>query len=129
MIELEKNIELASNIYWRGIEAKDTNEDVNKLADELIATKVVKYFGAFARDVKGAPVEKLAKAVADSKNARYIYEFAEDVENAPIEVLADGLMKCSESDAKWLRWFAHEFEGAPKEKLMARYKELDVPVQ
>ena len=101
MEELENNIKLASEIYWKGIEAKEINADVNKLADELIATKVAKFYGRFARDVEGAPIQKLARAVAESKNGKYIFEFAEDVENAPIDILADGLIKCGEKDANW----------------------------
>lgn len=127
MEKFEKLEELASDIYWQAVDPENTQEDIDRFADALIDTEVVKYYGAFARDVKGAPVEKLAKATAESGNGRYIYQFAEDVPNAPIDILAEGLMNCNENDAKWVRWFAYEFEdrGAPKDKLMAKYRELD----
>ncbi len=125
MKKLDKK-ELARNIYFKGVEAQVTNEDVNKLADELIQTGVIEFYGAFARDVKQAPIEKLAMAVAKSHQGKYIYEFAVSVESAPIDILSSGLMQCNKTDAKWIHWFANEFEdrGAPKKQLMEKYDQL-----
>ena len=68
------------------------NEDIDKLADAVIATEDAKYIYSFARYIKGAPLEKLADAIIATKDARYIYEFACGVNGAPIEKLAKAII-------------------------------------
>lgn len=126
---IKSNVLTVKDIVNTAIESKDASiifsivnyvnglnsEEIEKLADAIIATKETKYIYYFACDIKGTLIEKLADAIIATKDAVYIYHFARDIKGVPIEKLADAII--TTNDAEYIYYFACDVKGAPIEKL------------
>lgn len=80
--------QISSEIYMSARLLKK-KENIDKLANALIAIGNPLNICLFASFIEGAPIEKLANAIIKSDNKEYILQFAEHIKGAPVEKLME----------------------------------------